>query len=137
MFPIHQLEELWKDARKPVHRCLIDESNPWQPSTGAHHAVDLVLLFGGLDLSHAPAAEITGQALREAWIKFVNQTEPWPNASSSSYGFGPHGVCKELEDWEVQSRRRVTETNKLRGMDPISLVKAFVSLAAGRGSLSN
>ncbi|PTD08223.1 Lipase 1 [Fusarium culmorum] len=137
VFPIHQLELLWKDARKPVYRCLIDESNPWQPSTGAHHAVDLVLLFGGLDLSHAPAAERTGQALREAWIKFVNQTEPWPNASSSFYGFGPHGVCKKLEDWEVQSRRRVTETNKLQGMDPMLLVKAFISLAAGRGSLSN
>lgn len=137
VLPIHQLEKLWKDARKPVYRCLIDESNPWQPSTGAHHAIDLVLLFGGLDLSHAPAAERTGQALRKAWIKFVNQTEPWPNVSSSAYGFGPHGLCKTLEDWEVRSRRRVMETNKLQGMDPMLLAMAFVSLAVGRGSLSN
>ncbi|KAM0230294.1 hypothetical protein ACHAPO_009287 [Fusarium lateritium] len=137
VLPIHHLEQLWKDAQKPVYRCLIDESNPWQPSSGAHHAVDLVLLFGGLDISLAPAAERTGKALREAWIRFVSSNEPWPNASSSTYGFGPHGVCKELEDWEVQSRRREMETSKLRNMDSTLLGKAFFSLAAGKVSLLN
>ncbi|RGP77138.1 hypothetical protein FLONG3_4653 [Fusarium longipes] len=137
VLPIHILERRWKDAQKPVYRCLIDEVNPWQPSSGSHHAVDLVLLFGNFDMSLAPAAERTGQALREAWIRFVNFDEPWPNASTSTYGFGPHGVCKELEDWEVRSRRRVTQTNKLEGMDPVLLNKAFVSLAAGKVSLLN
>ncbi|OBS24495.1 hypothetical protein FPOA_05036 [Fusarium poae] len=137
MLPIHNLEQLWKKAQKSVYRCLIDESNPWQPSSGALHAVDLILLFGGLDISFAPAAERIGKALREAWIRFVNLTEPWPNASSSSYGFGPHGVCKALEDWELQSRRREMETNKLRDMDPTLLGKAFFNLAAGKVSLLN
>jgi carboxylesterase type B len=137
VLPIHHLEKLWKDARKPVYICLIDEANPWQPSSGAHHAVDLVLLFGGLDMSPAPGADRTGQALREAWIRFINSEEPWPDASSSSHGFGPHGVCKNLGDWEAQSRRRVTQTNMLEGMDPVLINKAFVSLAAGKVSLLN
>jgi len=135
--PIQRLEELWKEEEKPVYRCLIDEANPWQPSSGAHHAVDLLLLFEGLDLSFAPAATRTGQAMREAWIKFVNMEEPWTNASTTSYAFGPHGSCKELEDWEVQSRRRVTQTSKLASMDTTLLAKAFITLAAGKVSLLN
>lgn len=137
VLPIHRLEDLWKDVGKLVYRCMIDEANPWQPSSGAHHAVDLVVLFEGIDLSFAPAAERTGQAMREAWIKFVSTEEPWPNASTTSYAFGPHGSCKELEDWEVQSRRRVTQTNKLASMDTALLTKAFITLAAGKVSLLN
>lgn len=137
LLPIQHMEKLWMSAGKPVYRCLIDEANPWQPSSGAHHAVDLVLLFGSLDLRCAPSAERIGQALRESWIKFINMDEPWPNASVSYYGFGPHGQCKELKDWEVRSRRRVSETNKLAGMDFALVNRAFISLAAGKVSLLN
>ncbi|KAG5661252.1 hypothetical protein KAF25_005374, partial [Fusarium avenaceum] len=31
------------------YKYLVDEVNPWQSSSGAHHALDLVLLFGGFD----------------------------------------------------------------------------------------
>ncbi|KAJ4117505.1 hypothetical protein NW768_010868 [Fusarium equiseti] len=137
VLPIQRIEQRWREASKPVYRCLIDETNPWQPSSGAHHAVDLILLFEGFDLSFAPAAQKTGRAMREAWIKFVNMREPWPNASSSTYAFGPHGSCKELEDWELQSRRRVTQTNRLASMDMVLLTKAFITLAAGKVSLLN
>ncbi|EWZ85781.1 hypothetical protein FOWG_10876 [Fusarium oxysporum f. sp. lycopersici MN25] len=137
LLPIQCLKKSFKDARKPVFRCLIDEANPWQPSSGAHHAVDLVLLFGGFDLSFSPSAERVGQAMREAWIKFVSGEEPWPEATEKYYGFGPHGSLKTLEDWEVQSRRRIGLAEKLSEMESSFLDKTSRGLAAGKVSLLN
>ncbi|KAH7233624.1 Alpha/Beta hydrolase protein [Fusarium tricinctum] len=137
LLPIHHLDKTWKAAHKPVCRYLVDESNPWQPSSGAHHAVDLPLLFGGLDLSFSPSAENVGRAMREAWIRFVSLKEPWPDASGTCYGFGPHGIIKVLEDWEVRSRRRVSETDRLGTMDSALLDKTLAGLAAGKVSLLN
>ncbi|SPJ70977.1 related to carboxylesterase [Fusarium torulosum] len=137
VLPIHHLKKTWKAANKPVYRYLVDESNPWQPSSGAHHAVDLPLLFGGFDLSFSPSAGHIGRAMREAWIKFMNLEEPWTDASGTCYGFGPHGTTKTLEDWEVQSRRRVTETDRLGTMDSALLDKTLAGLAAGKVSLLN
>jgi carboxylesterase type B len=137
LLPIHHLEKTWKAVQKPVYRYLVDESNPWQPSSGAHHAVDLPLLFGGFDMSFSPSAGHVGKAMREAWIKFVNLEEPWTDVSGTCYGFGPHGMTKTLEDWEVQSRRRVTETDILGTMDSVLLDKTLAGLAAGKVSLLN
>ncbi|EGU72957.1 hypothetical protein FOXB_16545 [Fusarium oxysporum f. sp. conglutinans Fo5176] len=132
LLPVQRLEKSFKDARKPVFRCLIDEANPWQPSSGAHHAVDLVLLFGGFDLSFSPSAERVGQAMREAWVKFISGEEPWPEATEKYYGFGPHGSLKTLEDWEVQSRRRIGLAEKLSEMESPFLDKTSRGLAAGK-----
>ncbi|CVL07000.1 hypothetical protein FPRO04_12101 [Fusarium proliferatum] len=137
LLPVQLLERSFKDANKPAFRCLIDEANPWQPSSGAHHAVDLVLLFGGFDLSFAPSAERVGQALREAWIKFICGGEPWSGAMDKYYGFGPHGSLKTLEDWEVQSRRRIGLAEKLSEMESSLLDKTSRGLAAGKVSLLN
>ncbi|WKT50770.1 Carboxylesterase, type B [Fusarium oxysporum f. sp. vasinfectum] len=137
LLPVQRLEKSFKDARKPVFRCLIDEANPWQPSSGAHHAVDLVLLFGGFDLSFSPSAERVGQAMREAWVKFISGEEPWPEAAEKYYGFGPHGSLKTLEDWEVQSRRRIGLAEKLSEMESPFLDKTSRGLAAGKVSLLN
>ncbi|KAI7759836.1 hypothetical protein LZL87_009159 [Fusarium oxysporum] len=137
LLPVERLEKSFKGAKKPVFRCLIDEANPWQPSSGAHHAVDLVLLFAGFDLSFAPSAERVGQAMREAWIKFISGEEPWPDATDKYYGFGPHGTLKTLEDWEVQSRRRVGLAEKLSEMESSLLDKTSSRLAAGKVSLLN
>ncbi|KKO96926.1 hypothetical protein THAR02_10968 [Trichoderma harzianum] len=130
LLQIPLLQKLWKDANKHVHWCLVDEPNPWQPSSGAHHAVDLVLLFGGFDLSFSPGSEHVGQAMREAWIKFINLKEPWPKATSTYYAFGPHGVCKVLDDRELQSRRRITQIKKLQEMDAVLLNKTLAALSA-------
>ncbi|KAM5522492.1 hypothetical protein FOXYSP1_16383 [Fusarium oxysporum f. sp. phaseoli] len=137
LLPVQRLEKSFKDARKPVFRCLIDEANPWQPSSGAHHAVDLVLLFGGFDLSFSPSAGRVGQAMREAWVKFISGEEPWPEATEKYYGFGPHGSLKTLEDWEVQSRRRIGLAEKLSEMESPFLDKTSRGLAAGKVSLLN
>ncbi|KAM0551716.1 hypothetical protein ACHAPJ_008283 [Fusarium lateritium] len=137
VLPINRLEKLWKGSHKPVFRYLVDESNPWQPSSGAHHAVDLVLLFGGLDLSFSRSAEMTGQAMREAWIKFINLEQPWTPGSDSCYTFGPHGTSKALDDWELQARRRIPQTEMLDRMDSTSLDEVFAALAVGKVSLLN
>jgi hypothetical protein len=137
LLPIRDLKKTWKAAYKPVYRYLVDESNPWQPSSGAHHAVDLPLLFGGFDMNFSPSAGHVGRGMRETWIRFVSLEEPWPDASGTCYGFGPHGITKILEDWEVQSRRRVTETVRLGTMDSALLDKTLAGLAAGKVSLLN
>ncbi|KAJ4263527.1 hypothetical protein NW762_006346 [Fusarium torreyae] len=137
VLPINRLEKLWKGSHKSVFRYLVDEANPWQSSSGAHHAVDLVLIFGGLDLSFSRGAEITGQAMREAWIKFINLEQPWARGSDSCYSFGPHGTLKSLDDWELQTRRRIPQIEMLERMDSTSLDKVFAALAAGKVSLLN
>ncbi|KAI1023918.1 hypothetical protein LB504_005116 [Fusarium proliferatum] len=137
LLPVQLLERSFKDANKPAFRCLIDEANPWQPSSGAHHAVDLVLLFGGFHLGFAPSAERVGQAMREAWIKFVSGEQPWAEATEKYYGFGPHGGLKALEAWEVRSRRRIGLAEKLSEMESSLLDKTTRGLAAGKVSLLN
>ncbi|KAF9871486.1 FAD binding domain-containing protein [Colletotrichum karsti] len=86
LLPVQELVQLGKDAKTPVYQCIIDEANPWQPSNGAHHAIDLVLLFGGFDLSFSPAAERTGEQMRRAWIRFINLQEPWSSGSCAAFG---------------------------------------------------
>ncbi|KAF4343548.1 lipase 1 [Fusarium beomiforme] len=137
LLPIHRLDKSYKDAKKSVFRCMIDEANPWQPSSGAHHAIDLVLLFGGFDLGFAPSADRVGEAMREAWIKFVNLEDPWLEADRRVYGFGPHGSLGSLEDWEVRSRRRVARAERLAKMESSFLDKTTFGLAAGKVSLLN
>ncbi|KAM0328716.1 hypothetical protein ACHAQA_005129 [Verticillium albo-atrum] len=59
VLPLELLRTLWDNDGKPSFRALVDEQNPWQPSAGSHHGVDLLLLWGGFDLDFAPAAQIT------------------------------------------------------------------------------
>lgn len=135
--PIGRVAELWHAAHKPNYRYLVDELNPWQPSSGAHHAVDLILLFGGFDMGPAYGAQRTGQKMREAWIKFINLEQPWPSSSDSPYAFGPYGVSHALEDWELRSRRRIALTESLDEMDSALLDRVFFGLANRKVSLLN
>ncbi|KAJ2901604.1 hypothetical protein MKZ38_001624 [Zalerion maritima] len=137
VLPIELLAGLCNAAAKPAFRCMIDEPNPWQPSSGAHHAVDLVLLFGGFDLSSSHGAQQTGRNMREAWIKFLNLEEPWSSDRGSRYAFGPYGVCQALDDQEAGSRRRMVQVEYLKTVDRAVLDKVFFALAAGRISLLN
>jgi carboxylesterase type B len=60
LLPIQRLERfLKKDSQISIFRYLVDEANPWQPSSGAHHAVDLILLLGGFDLSFSRGLELS------------------------------------------------------------------------------
>ncbi|KAH7133865.1 Alpha/Beta hydrolase protein [Dactylonectria macrodidyma] len=135
VLPIIKMACLWRDHGKRVFQSLIDEANPWQPSSGAHHAVDLLLLFGGFDMSASPGAEEIGQKMRERWIKFISGEDPWPSESSGV--FGPHGRFEELDDVQMRTRRRGSHLMKLDGMDSVRTDRVFSALAAGRVSLSN
>ncbi|KAH7000802.1 hypothetical protein EDB80DRAFT_866807 [Ilyonectria destructans] len=63
VIPIERLVQDWRAAQKPVYRCVVDEPNPWQLSNGAHHAVDLILLFGGFDHLIDGVAKRTGKEM--------------------------------------------------------------------------
>lgn len=132
---MEKLVQQWRAAGKPVFRCLIDELNPWQPSNGAQHAVDLVLLFGGFDQSISAAARQTGKQMREKWIRFISGEQPWqPN---SYVAFGPYGTYGEVDETGLRSRRRMEQVEYLGKADSSLLDKAFGALAAGRISLMN
>ncbi|KXJ85704.1 Alpha/Beta hydrolase protein [Microdochium bolleyi] len=123
----------------PALRCLIDEPNPWQPSHGAHHAVDLLLLFGGLEdvESYAPGATRAGEKLREHFIRFVNGSDPWKRGQVAA--FGPYGMYQELDGdgEEMHMRRRMRNLDLLREIEAVVLDRVFLELARGRISLLN
>ncbi|KAF0319369.1 hypothetical protein GQ607_013337 [Colletotrichum asianum] len=135
LLPIQEMVQLCKRAETPVYRSLIDEANPWQPSNGAHHAIDLILLFGGFDSSLSPAAKATGEEMRRSWIRFIHSQEPWSPISTAA--FGPFGMFQELDDTEVRSRRRIDQAKFLQSVGSQALDKVFLALAAGRISLLN
>ncbi|KAK6072221.1 cytochrome p450 [Seiridium cupressi] len=108
--PVEKIVRQWQSAQKPVFRCLIDEPNPWQPSNGAQHAVDLLLLFGGFDTLIPDAARRTGKQMREKWIQFINGKDPWDPRVYAA--FGPYGAYEELAQSAVKSRRRMEQASR-------------------------
>ncbi|KZL81395.1 hypothetical protein CI238_00323 [Colletotrichum incanum] len=135
LLPAENIARLFRAAGRPAYRYLVDEPNPWQPSNGAHHAVDLLFLFGGFDLSFSPTAKKIGENMRKAFIAFLYSQDPW--VSSSHAAFGPYGTFQELDSVGVGCRRRMEATEFLRDVSSQVLDKVFFALAAGRISLSN
>jgi carboxylesterase type B len=133
--PVDSIAKRWVREKKPVHQFVFDESNPWQSSSRAHHANDLSILFGGIDISHNRGAEQVGHHLRESWIVFANGESPWP--AGKIYAFGPHGLCIGLSDDEYSLRRRTTCFEYLREMGLAPANAVVGRLAAGRISLLN
>ena len=98
-----------------AYLCHYDEVNPFGPWPNwsfpvAHHAVDLLAAFGGLDEMVNRATKEAGRLLRGFWINFINGEEPWP--SDIIYGFGPDGknglICAA----------EVTDSTNRRGTTP-------------------
>jgi len=136
------VEEIWKanhaESAKATkcYRFLVDEPNPWHPSSRAHHGVDLVLLFGGYDFSKInPHAERVGETLRRAWVDFANGKAPWPAAER--FAFGPLGKCTSVTEEEFAGRRRTRAYDLLREMGWARYNPTFGKLAAGKISLNN
>ncbi|KAK7511663.1 carboxylesterase [Phyllosticta citriasiana] len=134
-FPIRKLSELWLSAGRKVYSYAFDQANPWQASSRAHHAVELLMLFNGLDLSFNATAEAVGAEMRRRWIAFVRGEEPW--AGGQTFAFGPHGECKELDAAGYRQRRRVGHMELMEGMDWTKVTAACSAIAAGRVSLLN
>ncbi|KAK1623735.1 carboxylesterase [Colletotrichum phormii] len=135
LLPAEKIARLFRAANKPAYRYLVDECNPWQPSNGAHHAVDLLFLFGGFDLSFAPGAQRTGKQMRKSVIEFLHSQEPWQLGSYAA--FGPYGMFQELDSAGVKLRRRSEQAEFLHSVPSEILDKVFFALAAGRISLLN
>ncbi|KAK1454422.1 carboxylesterase [Colletotrichum cuscutae] len=135
LLPAENIARLFRAANKPAYRYLVDECNPWQPSNGAHHAVDLLFLFGGFDLSFAPGAQQTGKQMRKSVIEFLHAQEPWQLGSYAA--FGPYGMFQELDSVGVKLRRRSEQAEFLHSVPSEILDKVFFALAAGRISLLN
>ncbi|KAK2006318.1 carboxylesterase [Colletotrichum eremochloae] len=135
LLPAECIARLFRATGRPAFRYLVDEPNPWQPSNGPHHAVDLLFLFGGFDLSFSPSAKKTGEHMREAFITFVHSQDPWGPICHAA--FGPYGSFQELDGAGVGCRRRMEAVEFLQGVSSQVLDKVFLALAAGRISLSN
>lgn len=133
--PVPMIGELYHKEGKKVYRYLFDQANPWQASSRAHHAVDLLYLFEGFDISHNSLAAKLGGEMRKRFIMFITGETPW--SEEKAFAFGPVGQCKEIDEEEVAHRRRVSCIDAIKKMPPAEVNAAFGSLAAGRISLHN
>ncbi|KAJ5127999.1 Carboxylesterase type B [Penicillium atrosanguineum] len=122
-------------ANKRVYKYVVDQPNPWQPSSRSHHAVDLLFLFEGLDLSFNPAAQAVGKEMRQRWIQFVSGNAPW--SADSRFAFGPLGESKEINEAQFAARRRVEPCKVLGEAGSGVYLPILGALTAGRISLLN
>ncbi|KAJ5256843.1 Carboxylesterase type B [Penicillium angulare] len=133
--PVEIVSQKLRAAGKPVYNYVVDQANPWQSSSRAHHAVDLLLLFGGVDLEFNPAANKVSQEMRQRWIAFVSGDPPW--AGDRRFGYGPLGECTEISEEQFSTRRRSKHCELLRDAGMEVYMPILASLTAGRISLLN
>jgi hypothetical protein len=117
-------------------RYVFDQTSPFQPSSRAHHTVDLLFLFGTYSGAFLTEEYVqVGKEMREKWIEFLHGSMPWDEGTV--FKFGPLGRCSEVNEDELQTRRRVAIWKMLDSMDSIELNRIFVALTKGRISLLN
>ncbi|KAH8658345.1 Alpha/Beta hydrolase protein [Xylariales sp. PMI_506] len=133
--PVDTIVQKWQHARRPVFRYLADEPNPWQASSRAHHAVDLLYLFGSYDSEFQPSAVNVSRSMQKKWIEFICGRDPW--SREEIWTFGPCGECKAIDIDALEARRRVRHWEVLRASDPASIGTVYKALATGRLSLLN
>ncbi|KAJ5647856.1 Carboxylesterasetype B [Penicillium lividum] len=133
--PVEVVSEKLRAAKKRVYNYVVDQPNPWQPSSRAHHAVDLLLLFEGIDLAFNPSAQTVGREMRQRWIDFVYGQAPW--SDEKRFAYGPLGECKEINDAQFAARRRTEHCQVLRQAGGGVYMPILGALTAGRISLLN
>ncbi|RAL15772.1 putative carboxylesterase [Aspergillus homomorphus CBS 101889] len=133
--PVEIVSDKLQAASKQVYKYVVDQVNPWQASSRAHHAVDLLFLFGGVDLSFNRAAEAVGQEMRDRWISFVNGREPW--SEGRRFAFGPFGESKQITEEQFAARRRVKHMQVLREAGMRVYMPIVFGVSAGKISLLN
>ncbi|TVY85850.1 Lipase [Lachnellula willkommii] len=131
--PVILIRDAYRKAGKSVYHYTFDQANPWQASSRAHHAVDLLMLFGNLNLNAAAAA--VRQEVQDKWLSFCNGQAPW--SEDGVYAFGPYGRCNLITPEEYESRRRVRPCAFLKQIGSGQYNPIFGKLAAGRISLLN
>lgn len=125
----------WRGNGRQVFRYLVDEANPWQPSSRAHHTVDLPLLFGSYDLSFNPGASRVSYTMTEKWINFVAGSDPWDQ--SRYFALGPLGNCAVIDDEGFAVRRRKRHCDAIRSYGVDRVDKVWLNFAKGNISLEN
>lgn len=135
MLPNEEICQRRRQSNLKTYQYLMDEPNPWQSSSRAHHAVDLIFLFGAYDLSFNPSAAKVSRETQERWISFINGEEPWH--TEKRFAFGPYGKCGEIGDEEFAARRRKRCLDVLKDIERSKLLEISGKLAAGRISLHN
>ncbi|KAF2848598.1 carboxylesterase [Plenodomus tracheiphilus IPT5] len=94
-------------AKRTCYRYVMDQANPWNKDAGAHHAIDLLFLFGGpFDYTHDTSAQIVSSDMRGRWVAFANGEDPWEQ--STVYSFGPGEGFGPIHSEELTKRRRVS-----------------------------
>jgi carboxylesterase type B len=133
--PVPLIAKGYEKEGKKAYRYLFDQVNPWQASSRAHHAVDLIYLFGGFDMTMNPSAEELGKEMRRRFIWYINGEAPW--MIHKTMAFGPSGDTREIDDRGVAARRRIRQMDEVNKLDASEVAAVFGSLAAGRISLHN
>lgn len=133
--PVEIISDKLKTAGKRVYKYVVDQPNPWQASSRSHHAVDLLFLFGGLDLSFNPVADAVGHEMRSRWIQFVAGDSPW--SIEKRFAYGPVGECKEISETQFAARRRVEHLKTLKEAGIGVYLPIVFALTAGKISLLN
>ncbi|KAF8428103.1 Alpha/Beta hydrolase protein [Tirmania nivea] len=116
IFPTERTVDHWRLNRgKHVHRYLMDQRNPWKPEAhGAHHAIDLLYLFGILSFAYNNEGGVkVGRAFQNDILKFVtaekeelDQELGWDEKNIRAYG-GPDGFVGVISSEQLGERRRV------------------------------
>lgn len=133
--PIEILSKKLEAAGKAVYKYVIDQPNPFQASSRAHHAVDLLFLFGGVDFSFNSAAMAVSKEMRQRWIDFVAGEKPW--AGDRRFAYGPVGECKAIDEDQFAARRRISHCQILQEAGVAEYMPILAALTAGRISLLN
>jgi carboxylesterase type B len=93
-----------KSSGGKAYRYVFDAANPFVPESGAHHAVDLLYLFGGIPL---PAEqEEVGAEMRSRWIKFVNGSAPFDSEKVLVF---TRVKAEVMDKAEISKRRNVEQ----------------------------
>jgi hypothetical protein len=129
------IAEQWRGQERRVFRYLVDEPNPWQPSSRAHHAVDLPLLFGGFDLGFNPGACRVSSEMARRWIAFIAGRDPWD--AGFYFAFGPLGCSVGVDEEGFAARRRKRHCDAIRALGVERVDQVWMALAKGNISLDN
>ena len=91
----HALARRYKAIKVPVYQYIFDQTNPFNPTARAHHAVDLMYTFKAFDLTHAAdtTAEAFSRQAQEKWITYGIGGHPWE--AGTCFAFGPQGETKD------------------------------------------
>ncbi|KAJ5638601.1 Carboxylesterase type B [Penicillium herquei] len=133
--PVEIVSRKLRAANKLVYNYVVDQPNPWQASSRAHHAVDLLFLFEGIDLDFNPAAKFVAQEMQQRWTSFVSGQAPW--ATDKRFAYGPVGECKEIDEQQFAARRRAEHCKVLQEAGIDVYMPILGALTAGRISLLN